>query len=54
MNVQLLPNNLKKIEIKNSIMIYSRNLSEKQTKEIKKSLSTIDKEILIESGLWVK
>ena len=54
MDVSLLPNNLKKIEIRNSIMIYSRNLSEKQTKEIKKSLSSLDKDFLIESGLWVK
>ena len=53
-NVPLLPNNLKNIEIKNSISLYSRNISDKQNKQIIKSLSSLNKTFFIDSGLWVK
>lgn len=54
MNVTTLARNLKQIEIKHPITIYARNLTEKQTKEITKSLLSIDKTFLIDLGLWVK
>lgn len=53
-NVALLPQNLKNIEIKNWISVFTRNMSDKQNKEIIKSLSLIDKTFFIDSGLWVK
>ena len=53
-NVPLLPTSLKTLEIKNWIALFSKNISDKQNKEITKSLSSIDKSFFIDNGLWVK
>lgn len=54
MNVTPLPNNFRQLEIKNWVAIFARNLTEKQTKDIVKALSSIDKTFFIDSGLWIK
>ena len=53
-NIPTLPAKYKNMEIKNTITIYARNLTEKQRKDILNSLAMLDKNFFLDIGLWTK
>lgn len=52
--IPTLPNTMKTFEIKHNIDIFARNLNDSQKRDIIKAFSTLDKQFLLDMGLWVK